>query len=308
MPGFTVYAAAKSGLHAFSEALRRESRRPGARAVPRRPGDPDRIQGRARRGFQPVYRRSQRPAWRGGRSGDRTADERTQPSATSAFRKLLVRINAVVTHAYVSRLLPPSARLHANPSAKDVPLQWNSIMKLVHFILLPLLAAVTASPTLAEPTDDLSDHPAALGTGHLRRTGAQRARLLEELAAAAHRVSAHNPDRANHSSGKESSSVPLPQRREAWAHWGWPSRPGPATRSDTKSNADALDGSAYNSLGAPRQGAWLADRLRRQEEGRRDAAPGACNGPAGNRSERLLWRLPSGLRPGAEALPYRRAP
>ena len=73
----------------------------------------------------------------------------------------------------------------------------NSIMKLVHLILLPLLAAVTASPARAEPTDDAVR---AIQQRWERITyeepAPERARLLEELAAAAHRVSARNPGRA----------------------------------------------------------------------------------------------------------------
>ena len=124
MPGFTVYAAAKSGLHAFSEALRRELA-----------GSPVRVQFLGARATRTGFNDARVEAF------NRYTGARSDPPGVVAAaaigllmngrserylgfpEQLLVRINAVVPTWIDPGFRRHRLALHANPSAKDVPLQ-----------------------------------------------------------------------------------------------------------------------------------------------------------------------------------------
>jgi short-subunit dehydrogenase len=124
MPGFTVYAAAKSGLHAFSEALRRELA-----------GGPVRVQFLGARATRTGFNDARVEAFNRSTGAHSDPPELVAAAAIELLmsgrserylgfpERLLVRLNGVVP-----TWIDPGFRRHrvalpANPYSKDLPLQ-----------------------------------------------------------------------------------------------------------------------------------------------------------------------------------------
>ena len=133
----------------------------------------------------------------------------------------------------------------------------------------------------------------------------EREKRFEALAAKAHQTSEAFPDRAEPLIWEGIIVSSLAGEKGGLGALGLVKQARALYEQAIQIDANALDGSAYNSLGVlyykvPR----LAGRLRRQGQGRRAAAEGAGGQSEGHRSELLLWRVPRRDRRRDEAIAY----